>query len=396
MKQLNLLNQSTSFKVNDTGTIIPFNAFEDKQPFEATKNDTSVFRIKNEMGFLKAVDATTGVGGYIFQLNTKDLVGLVPGTYEIELVVTNSQTNEELIFPDTGFCSFTINESALTITGTQIPTMSLDSFKQQLQQYVQGQADSKLSSIKSDFASYVSTIKEGPTGPQGAPGADGKSATIVVGSTTTVDAGTPASVTNTGTESHAVVNFTIPRGEQGPQGDVGPQGPQGDTGATGPQGPQGEIGPTGPQGTIGDYVTGTGWLDLTPYMNTDIWGPFPNSNGDTGWNRYAVTSINGQNIFWFRIHACMKDASVAGVWGNKLFDIPSQVLKQYGSMEQCQYTTLMAVNYYPCLCEVGGGTDSRFVQTRGYLQTQWNGHTTMQSAPSGTNVPVNFEGWFVL
>lgn len=160
MKKLNLLDQSPSFKVNDTGTIIPFNAFEDNQPFSVTADDaTPVFRIKNEMGFLKSVNATVAVGGYIFQLNTKDLVGLVPGTYQIELAVTDSKTNEELIFPDTGFCSFNITDSAMTVTGTQIPTMSLDSFKNELQQYVQNQTSDKLQSIENDFQTYVNNLQ---------------------------------------------------------------------------------------------------------------------------------------------------------------------------------------------------------------------------------------------
>ena len=161
MKKLNLLDQSSSFKVNDTGTIIPFNAFEDNQPFSVTADDaTPVFRIKNEMGFLKSVNATVAVGGYIFQLNTKDLVDLVPGTYQVELAVTDSKTNEEQIFPDTGFCSFNITDSAMTVTGTQIPTMSLDSFKNELQQYVENQATSKLQTIESDFQTYVDNLKD--------------------------------------------------------------------------------------------------------------------------------------------------------------------------------------------------------------------------------------------
>ena len=160
MKKLNLLDQSPSFKVNDTGTIIPFNAFEDNQPFSVTADDaTPVFRIKNEMGFLKSVNATVAVGGYIFQLNTKDLVGLVPGTYQVELAVTDSKTNEELIFPDTGFCSFNITDSAMTVTGTQVPTMSLDSFKNELQQYVENQAASKLQTIESDFQTYATNLQ---------------------------------------------------------------------------------------------------------------------------------------------------------------------------------------------------------------------------------------------
>lgn len=50
----------------------------------------------------------------------------------------------------------------------------------------------------------------GPAGPQGEPGA---AATIEIGETTTGEPGTQASVTNTGTETAAVLNFTIPKGE---------------------------------------------------------------------------------------------------------------------------------------------------------------------------------------
>ena len=47
---------------------------------------------------------------------------------------------------------------------------------------------------------------------QGPPGA---AATVTVGTVTTVEPGTDAIVTNSGTESAAVLNFTIPRGETG-------------------------------------------------------------------------------------------------------------------------------------------------------------------------------------
>lgn len=66
----------------------------------------------------------------------------------------------------------------------------------------------------------------GPTGPQGP-------ATITVGTTTTGDPGTNASVVNVGTNQNAVLNFTIPRGTTGITGPIGPQG------LTGPQGPAG-------------------------------------------------------------------------------------------------------------------------------------------------------------
>lgn len=64
---------------------------------------------------------------------------------------------------------------------------------------------------------------EGPAstvpGPQGNPGS---AATVSIGTTITGSAGTNAAVTNSGTSSAAVLNFTIPRGEQGIQGPPGP------------------------------------------------------------------------------------------------------------------------------------------------------------------------------
>ena len=86
-----------------------------------------------------------------------------------------------------------------------------------------------------------------PRGKDGAPGV-----AVTVGETTTGAAGTPANVTNSGTESHPVLNFTIPRGETGPQGPVGERGPAGERG---PQGPAGERGPAGPKGDPGVSVT---------------------------------------------------------------------------------------------------------------------------------------------
>lgn len=81
--------------------------------------------------------------------------------------------------------------------------------------------------------------EQGDPGPKGEPGQDGApgtagapgaAATITVGTTTTGEAGTEATVTNSGTTSAAVLNFTIPKGAKGDKGD------KGDTGSTGPAG----------------------------------------------------------------------------------------------------------------------------------------------------------------
>ncbi len=59
------------------------------------------------------------------------------------------------------------------------------------------------------------TGAEGPVGPTGETGPTGAAATITIGSVTTGDPGTEASVTNSGTSEDAVFDFVIPRGEPG-------------------------------------------------------------------------------------------------------------------------------------------------------------------------------------
>ena len=93
--------------------------------------------------------------------------------------------------------------------------------------------------------------EQGPQGIQGETGPAGASATIEVGTTTTLPSGSSASVTNSGTSSAAVFDFAIPQGPKGDKGDKGDTGEKGDTGPQGPAGQDGAIGPQGPQGEQG-------------------------------------------------------------------------------------------------------------------------------------------------
>jgi hypothetical protein len=111
--------------------------------------------------------------------------------------------------------------------------------------------------------------------------------TVQVGTTTTVPAGTPASVTNSGTQTHVILNFQVPQGPQGvagPQGATGATGPQGPQGVAGPTGPTGSTGATGPQGAQGTQgPAGLGAPSVPDFLSdpangVTITGPFINSN----------------------------------------------------------------------------------------------------------------------
>lgn len=108
---------------------------------------------------------------------------------------------------------------------------------------------------------------------QGAPGTPGDAATIRVGTVSTLPAGTPATVTNSGTANAAVFDFAIPQGEKGEQGERGLQGEQGVPGEKGEKGEPGERGEQGPQGVPGDIgpagADGKNGATFTPSVDPD-------------------------------------------------------------------------------------------------------------------------------
>ena len=79
----------------------------------------------------------------------------------------------------------------------------------------------------------IPTGATGADGKDGADGAPGAAATIQIGTVTTGAAGSQAAVTNTGTANAAILNFTIPRGNTGAQGNPGNDGAPGADGASG-------------------------------------------------------------------------------------------------------------------------------------------------------------------
>ena len=66
---------------------------------------------------------------------------------------------------------------------------------------------------KGDKGDKGDTGATGAKGDKGATGADGQAATIAIGTVITGEAGSQASVTNSGTANAAVLDFVIPKGD---------------------------------------------------------------------------------------------------------------------------------------------------------------------------------------
>ena len=115
-------------------------------------------------------------------------------------------------------------------------------------------------SIEEENKKYKYCYIQGPTGPQGIagpqgiPGPQGEKgdpgpSTVQIGKVETIEPNEKAEIVNAGTSVDVVLDFKIPRGEQGIEGKTGPQGipgPQGEKGDIGQQGIKGERGDPGP------------------------------------------------------------------------------------------------------------------------------------------------------
>lgn len=122
-------------------------------------------------------------------------------------------------------------------------------------------------------------------GTQGEKGDKGDTAlTVSVGSVTTGETGTNASVTNSGTTTDLILDFIIPKGAKGDKGD------KGETGLQGPQGPQGE------QGTNGEGVPsgGTTGQVLAKQSDNDYDTIWINNSGGSGVGTTDYTQLENK------------------------------------------------------------------------------------------------------
>ena len=122
---------------------------------------------------------------------------------------------------------------------------------------------------------------KGDKGDTGATGANGVTPTLKVGSTTTGNAGTNASVTMTDNNNVYTLNFVIPKGEKGDTGAKGAAGAKGQDGAKGADG----ITPTLRVGTVTTLAAGSN-ATVTMSENNNVYtlnfGIPKGNKGDTG------------------------------------------------------------------------------------------------------------------
>lgn len=211
-----------------------------------------------------------------------------------------------------------------------------------------GSSAAVVNSGSTSSAIFDFTIPRGATGQTGETGANGESATIEVGTVTTGAAGTDVIIENVGTESAVVLDFTIPKGDKGDQGETGGKGETGETGSKGEKGDTGDKGETGSKGDQG--VQGERGTDGT----------------------------DGESFTW------MGEYSASTTYD------PRQAVSYLGSSYMCKLTAINYVptneTYWDLMAEKGGGdVTAPATNTDSYIP-QWDGANS-KTLKNGLAVP---------
>lgn len=264
-------------KARESAETLTISVTDDGKPYALKDDDKLVFKIGKNNKWITSLVPTRGEHENELTLPTKALSSLPADVYQLELWVTHADSSLD-IFPDNDFLELDIEENLDGDGPKQITSLTLKDFNQMVestleklknntgtgegghtpaisvdpktyQLIVDGKdvgpslrgapgKDAHTPTITVDGTTYQLVVDGQATGPslQGKPGKDGdpgqpgkdgdpgkpgSAATITVGSTSTAEPGTNASVTNTGDDHAAVLNFTIPKGEKGDPGQPG-------------------------------------------------------------------------------------------------------------------------------------------------------------------------------
>ena len=279
MRYLQNENDTLIFKADDTSETVRLSARNDNQPIVWSDGDTAEIHVDKDGAHVKTAPANLIVGSNNVTFSTSELSELPAGKYQLELWTKLSSDESQAIWPSQGMLDFTIDRNADSLEGGAITTITLDTFKEQLNQAIkeakeqakpgksayQTWIDQGNKGTEQDFLASLKGEKgdDGATGNTGADGKPGLSAYQLA-----VNAGFR------GTESEWLESFKNgPRGEQGPSGKNGQDGKSayqilldsgnkgtetdflnsliGPRGAEGPAGKPGHDGQQGPQGIPG-------------------------------------------------------------------------------------------------------------------------------------------------
>ena len=297
MRYLQNENDTLTFKAGDTSETIRLSARNDNEPITFVDGDTATVHIDKDDAHVKTIEAVLVYGSNNITFSTSELSDLPAGQYQLEVWVKLASDGSQAIYPSEGMLNFTIDRNADSLEGGAITTITLDTFKDQLNQAIKeakaqatpgksayqlwldegnkGTEHDFLTSLKGEKgdqgatgetgqagqpglsayqlavnagfkgteAEWLDYLRKGPQGPQGNPGTNGKDGQSAY--QIWLNNG------HKGTETDFLNSLIGARGEQGPQGEPGKNGQDG------AQVPQGQPGQNGKDGATPSLKFGT-------------------------------------------------------------------------------------------------------------------------------------------
>ena len=174
-----------------------------------TLSDMNRGKVATAVSIPKNISSFKNDAGYLSERETTALLEDYTKTEDVEILVNEAvsqiPTEEEI--------QQMVEE---TVQGLPSGADGKSAYEIALEKGFEGTEEEWLASLKGEPGVAG---QPGADGEPGADGMDGQAATIKIGNVTTGAPGTMAKVENVGTETHAIFDFTIPKGEKGSPGD---------------------------------------------------------------------------------------------------------------------------------------------------------------------------------
>lgn len=184
MRYLQNENDTLVFKTGDTSETIRLSARNDNQPITFVDGDTATVHVDKDNAHVKTIEAVLVFGSNNITFSTSELSDLPAGQYQLEVWVKLASDGSQAIYPSEGMLNFTIDRNADSLEGGAITTITLDSFKDQLNKAIE-EAKKQATPGKSAYQlwldegnkgteqDFLSSLK-GEKGDDGATGETGK------------------------------------------------------------------------------------------------------------------------------------------------------------------------------------------------------------------------------
>lgn len=142
MRTVKIVGETSTIKFGDTATDIKLQMFNDGQLINLGATSKATIRVRDEQVYIKSFDATiVDPLEDVVSFKSSNVTNLAPGNYYLEVVLIMEDVTR-YVYPDSGFVTLLITQSATTTNGGLITTLTLQELLDQLEQWKKGIANS--------------------------------------------------------------------------------------------------------------------------------------------------------------------------------------------------------------------------------------------------------------